>query len=231
MQKALAKILVVEDDKNAGILLLENLKLTGYDVSLARDGVEGMDQFNKSKFDLCLLDIMLPKKDGHELAKEIRKKDLDVPIIFLTARTMDSDKIEGFRHGCDDYITKPFNVEELLYRIKAILKRSMTSIEDPKKRAFKIGKYRFNYSERKLFIKDDSYCLSTKEAELLKILSMHKNKILSRSTIMTDVWGRDDYFVSKSLDVYLTKIRKYLKQDPEVEILNIHGHGYKLIVR
>ncbi len=231
MQKSSPKILVVEDDKNAGILLLENLRLSGYDVILARDGEEGIEQFDKSKFDLCILDIMLPKKDGHQLAKEIRRRDAVVPIIFVTARVMDSDKIEGFRHGCDDYITKPYNVEELLWRIKAILKRSMISAIETERKNFKIGKYHFTYSDRKLSIGRDACNLSTKEADLLRILTLHKNKTVSRNIIMNEVWGRDDYFVSNSLDVYLTKIRKYLKKDPNVEILNIHGHGYKLIVR
>lgn len=231
MKKTLAKILVVEDDKNAGILLEENLKLTGYDVTLARDGQEGMDMYNKISFDLCLLDIMMPKKDGHQLAREIRKKNADIPIIFLTARTMDFDKIEGFRNGCDDYITKPFNVEELLWRIKAILRRSRSISAEEERTSFRIGKYQFNYSERMLSIGKITCNLSTKEADLLRILSLHKNKILSRNTIMNEVWERDDYFVSKSLDVYLSKIRKYLSNDPGVEILNIHGYGYKLIVR
>ncbi|MCD4679357.1 MAG: response regulator transcription factor [Bacteroidales bacterium] len=231
MQKTQTKILVVEDDKNAGYLLTENLKLSGYDVVLAKDGEEGIEQFEQAKFNLCILDIMLPKKDGHQLAREIRKGDADVPIIFLTARIMDSDKIEGFKHGCDDYVTKPYNIEELLWRIKAILKRTTIISPAEEKTEFDIGKYHFRYSERKLKIAKDSFNLSTKEADLLKILSRHQNKILSRSTIMNEVWGRDDYFVSKSLDVYLTKIRKYLKHDPDIEILNIHGHGYKMIVR
>ena len=231
LSKHPVKILIVEDDKNAGYLLNENLKISGYMTVLSKDGLDGLNQFNNTTFDLCILDIMLPKIDGHQLAKEIRKTKVDVPIIFLTARTMDSDKIEGFKIGCDDYITKPYNIEELLWRIKAILKRSKGNVVKSEDDEFVIGRYIYNYSERKLVINDTIHSLSTKEADLLRIFCLHQFEVISRSTILNEVWGKDDYFVSKSLDVYMTKLRKYLRDDPNIEILNFHGHGYKFIIK
>ena len=223
------KILLVEDDKNAGFLLRENLRFAGYSVELAMDGVEAYHIFCNDSFDLCIVDIMLPVKDGLSLAKDIRDVDDSIPIIFLTARSLDDDKIEGFKVGGDDYITKPFNIEELLWRIKSVLKRRNFKIQSNEKQIYEFGEFVFNYVDRALSIADKTFNLSTKEADLIKVFIEHKNKVLSRSTIMKSVWGKDDYFVSKSMDVYLTKIRKYLADDDNVEIVNIHGHGYKLV--
>jgi len=226
---ALPKILIVEDDKNMGFLLSENLKMSGYNPVLSQNGEDGVKQFSKYKFNLCILDIMLPGKDGLALAREIRKTDPQIPIIFLTARSREEDRIEGFKIGCDDYITKPFSVEELLWRIKAILKRTDNNTYTEKDLFYKIGNYNFNYIERILSINNTTFQLSAKEANLLKLFCQHKNKIISRSIILKNVWGRDDYYVSKSLDVYLTKLRKYIKEDTNLKILNVHGYGYKLI--
>lgn len=221
-------ILIVEDDKNMGFLLRENLKMLGFDVKHAEDGEAGAKLFKKEKFDVYLLDIMLPKKDGLALAKEIRETDLTTPIIFLTARSMTQDKIVGFKAGCDDYMTKPFDIEELIYRIQAILKRTHPEYQIKQTKMIHIGGYQFLPTERILRTDDEEYQLSAKEAGLLKLLAENKNEGVSRSLILKKVWGKDDYFTSKSLDVYLTKVRKYLKNNNQLELMNIHGFGYKL---
>jgi len=222
------KILIVEDDKNMGFLLSKNIKSMGYDFVLSQSGEDGFRQFRRNQFNLCILDIMLPGKNGLELAREIRKADPHVPIIFLTSRSMEEDKIEGFKVGCDDYITKPFSIAELLWRIKAIFKRTDNTAAE-EQLVFKIGNFNFNSIERRLSINKNSYQLSAKEADLLKLFCTHKNEVVTRSIILKTIWGRDDYYVSNSLDVYLTRLRKYIKEDTSLEIENIHGHGYKLI--
>ena len=222
-------ILIVEDDKNMGFLILENIRNDGYNATLCVNGEEGLLEFFKNKYDLCLLDIMMPKKDGLTLAKAIREKDSNIPIIFLTARTMDMDKIAGFKAGCDDYVTKPFNIEELLLRIKALLKRSMHKVDLLTSNILLFGNTKFNTSDRTICLNDKSERLSTREAGLVRILAENKNKVVSRTMIMQAVWQRDDYFTSKNLDVYLTKLRKLIHRDAKVEIQNIHGYGYKLI--
>jgi len=225
------KILIVEDDKNMGYLLKENMKVSGFDPVLCINGQQGIDAFNSETFDLCLLDIMMPEKDGLTLAAEIRKTDKNIPIIFLTAKSQDDDKISGFKAGCDDYVTKPFNIEELMLRLRAVLKRNPRMTAQPNKDCYIFGAYTLNYKERKL-IKDNKQAnLSTKEADLLKVLVDYKNEVVSRSTILKEVWGVDDYFVSKSLDVYLNKVRRHIQDDPNLEIINIHGYGYKLIIK
>jgi len=229
MNQPKTKILIVEDDKNMGFLLTENLKISNYDVVLCKDGIKGLNEFFNNSFDLCILDIMLPGRDGIDLATKIREKNKEIPIVFLTAKSLDDDKIEGFKAGCDDYVTKPFNVEELIWRIKALLKRTGCYTESNKTEIYKFGNYVFNYAERKLFINEQSKKLSAKEAGLLKILVENINNVVSRSAILIAIWGRDDYFVSKTLDVYLTKVRKLINEDQCIEILNIHGLGYKLI--
>jgi len=223
------KILIVEDDKNMGFLLSKNLKMAGYDLVLSQNGEDGFRQFQKNKFNLCILDIMLPGMNGIALAKQIRKTDQHIPVIFLTSRSLDEDKIEGFKVGCDDYITKPFSIEELLWRIKAIFKRTGNDAFVEEQSIYKIGIYNFNYVERTLTINNNTIQFSAKEADLLKLFCQHKNKVITRSVILKTVWGRDDYYVSKSLDVYLTKLRKHIKEDVNIEIQNIHGYGYKLI--
>ena len=222
-------ILVVEDDKNMGFLLLENLRNAGYHAILCTNGDEGLQEYFRNNYDLCLFDIMMPKKDGLTLAQAIRERDTDVPIIFLTARTMDMDKIAGFKAGCDDYVTKPFNIEELLLRIKALLKRSKRETDPAAAKTLLFGKTKFNTADRTIELNDKIEKLSTKEAGIVRILAESKNKVVSRSMIMQAVWQRDDYFTSKNLDVYLTKLRKLIHRDEKVEIQNIHGYGYKLI--
>jgi len=222
-------ILVVEDDKNMGFLLLENLRNSGYHAVLCKNGEEGLKEYLNNSYDLCLFDIMMPKKDGLTLAQAIRENDTDVPIIFLTARTMDMDKIAGFKAGCDDYVTKPFNIEELLLRIKALLKRSRREFDSTAPKLLTFGNTKFNTSTRTIELNDKIEKLSTREAGIIRILAESKNKVVSRAMIMQAVWQRDDYFTSKNLDVYLTKLRKLIHKDEKVEIQNIHGYGYKLI--
>ena len=231
MIKDFPKILIVEDDKNMGYLLRENLIVSGFVPVLCIDGQEGIEAFITESFDLCLLDIMLPKKDGLTLAAEIRKRNKEIPIIFLTAKSLDEDKIKGFKTGCDDYVSKPFNIEELILRMRAILKRNINLKTVEKMDKFVFSDYELNYSERKLIKGNIKENLSTKEAELLKVLLTLKNEVVPRTKILMEVWGTDDYFVSKSLDVYLNKIRKYFQGDPKIEIMNIHGFGYKFVVK
>lgn len=231
MAQILPKILIVEDDKNMGYLLKENMKLAGLNPVLCTNGIEGLRTFHSDTFALCILDIMLPGKDGLYLAEEIKRTDKDVPILFLTAKSLDEDKIAGFKAGCDDYVTKPFNIEELLLRIQVILSRKYKSENEENPNILSVGNFILNCEERKLALGETSKNLSTKESELLKVLVINENKVVSRSEILTAVWGKDDYYVSKSLDVYLNKIRKLLNEDPNIEILNVHGFGYKLFVK
>ncbi|MCB0644223.1 MAG: response regulator transcription factor [Phaeodactylibacter sp.] len=231
------KILLVEDDQNFGDVLRSYLEMHDYDVTLATDGVQGLESYNRGEYDLCIFDVMMPKKDGFTLAKEIREKDSDMPIIFLTAKTMKEDVLEGFKIGADDYITKPFNSEELLFRIQAILKRSRGKA-DPKEdvKEFNIGKFHFNYPLRILtYSSDDGEQtkdkLSPKEAQLLRMFAMYMNDILPRSEALTKIWGEDNYFTARSMDVFVTKLRKYLKPDENIEIVNIHGNGFQLLVK
>ena len=227
------KILLVEDDPNLGLLLQDYLQLKGkFDVVLCTDGDEGLRAFTKQSYDLLILDVMMPKKDGFTLGKEIRKINSHVPIIFATAKAMIEDKTQAFNLGGDDYITKPFRIEELLLRINALLKRT----EGSEKKAeeiqahFKIGKYDFDYSTQVISIGDAQQKLSTKEAELLRLLCLHKNEVLTREEALLHIWHDDNYFNGRSMDVFLSKIRKYLKDDPSVEIVNVHGRGYKLLI-
>lgn len=223
-------ILLAEDDRNLGNLLREYLEAKGYLVKLTTNGKEAYDQFAKDQYDLCLLDVMMPVKDGFTLAREIRSADKNVPIVFLTAKSMKEDTIEGFTVGADDYITKPFSMEELLLRINAILRRVKNqSIKQSEQNEFKIGQYVFQYSERKLKIKDKTLDLTTKEADLLKLLCINSNDVVDRNFALRTVWHNDSYFSARSMDVYISKLRKYLNEDPKVEILNIHGRGFKLI--
>lgn len=230
------KILLVEDDQNFGDVLRSYLEMHEYDVTLATDGAQGLESYNKGQFDLCIFDVMMPKKDGFTLAKEIREKDTEMPIIFLTAKTMKDDVLKGFKIGADDYITKPFNSEELLFRIQAILKRSQAK-SDPREevKEFNIGKYHFNYPLRILTYdmggEEEKEKLSPKEAQLLRMFAMYLNDILPRSEALTKIWGEDNYFTARSMDVFVTKLRKYLKRDENIEIVNIHGNGFQLLVK
>ncbi|MEY4905030.1 MAG: hypothetical protein RLZZ292_2845 [Bacteroidota bacterium] len=230
----MAKILLVEDDQNFGDVLRSYLDMHDYDVTLATDGVAGLEAFKKGQFDLCIFDVMMPKKDGFTLAKEVREKDTETPIIFLTAKTMKDDVVQGFRLGADDYISKPFNSEELLYRIQAILKRKVKVEVKEEIREFLIGKYHFNYPLRILTFTDDpsdNVKLSPKEAQLLQMFCAHVNDVLPRSEALTKIWTDDNYFTARSMDVFVTKLRKYLKRDEKIEIVNIHGNGFQLLIK
>jgi DNA-binding response OmpR family regulator len=229
----MTKILLVEDDPNLGLLLQDYLQLKGkFEVVLCKDGDEGLKAYTKQQFDLLILDVMMPKKDGFTLGKEIRKMNPTVPIIFATAKSMIEDKTQAFNLGGDDYITKPFRIEELLLRINALLKRVNDSGKDSgeKQTHFKIGKYEFDYTTQIIHDGDLKQKLSTKEAELLRLLCLKQNEVLTREEALLNIWHDDNYFNGRSMDVFLSKIRKYLKDDPKVEIINVHGKGYKLLV-
>ncbi len=231
------RILLVEDDQNFGDVLRSYLEMHEYEVDLAQDGEEGLMKYNKGNYALCILDVMMPKKDGFTLAKEIREKDTDIPLIFLTAKSLKEDVLEGFKIGADDYITKPFNSEELLLRVQAILRRAGGK-EDPQEdvKEFTLGDYHFNYPLRILTYKNaqgetSKENLSPKEAHLLRLFCIYKNNVLERSVALTKIWGEDNYFTARSMDVFVTKLRKYLKKDEKLEIVNIHGNGFRLIDR
>ncbi len=225
------KILLAEDDPNLGELLKDYLELKGkFDVVLCTDGQEGMDAFRKEEFDLCILDVMMPKKDGFSLGKDIRKINQTVPIIYATAKGMMEDKTQAFELGGDDYITKPFRVEELLLRINALLKRASKDKEEEISDKFEIGDYFFDYTSQIISYKGQQQKLSTKEAELLRLLCLKKNDVLTREEALIKIWHDDNYFTGRSMDVFLSKLRKYLKEDSNVEIVNVHGKGYKLLV-
>lgn len=228
------KILLVEDDPNLGMLLQDYLQLKGkFNIVLCVDGEEGLRAFNKQSFDLCILDVMMPKKDGFALGKEIRKINETVPIIFATAKAMMEDKASAYDLGGDDYITKPFRIEELLLRINALLKRvssKETKTTEVVQSQFQIGNYTFDYTTQLIQHNGQQQKLSTKEAELLQLLCLKQNAVLTREEALISIWHDDNYFNGRSMDVFLSKLRKYLKEDPKVEILNVHGKGYKLLV-
>ena len=224
------RVLLVEDDPNLGSILQEYLNAKGYDCQLERDGDKGFKAFLAGTFDICALDVMMPIKDGFTLAKEIRNTDKNIPIIFLSARSLKEDKIEGFQSGADDYLAKPFSMEELLLRIKAILRRTKgnPSVQTVK-RNFEVGDLKFDYDRRILSGGGDDQKLTSKEADLLKLLCENSNNVLERSVALNKIWKDDSYFNARSMDVYITKLRKYLKADPKLEIVNMHGRGFKLL--
>ncbi len=228
------KILLVEDDPNLGMLLQDYLQLKGkFNVVLCKDGEEGFKAYSKDKFDLCILDVMMPKKDGFSLAKDIRKSNTAIPIIFATAKGMMEDKAEAFNLGGDDYITKPFRIEELLLRINALLKRVANqgiNNDDGQTANFTIGDYEFDYTAQMISRNGTFQKVSTKEADLLRLLCLKKNSVLTREEALLSIWHDDNYFNGRSMDVFLSKLRKYLKDDPNVEIVNVHGRGYKLLI-
>ena len=231
-----AKILLVEDDQNFGDVLRSFLEVHDYDVTLAVDGVAGLESYRRGKWDLCIFDVMMPRLSGFELAKKVRETDSQTPIIFLTAKAMKEDVLAGFELGADDYITKPFNSEELLARINVILRRSQTAEEpEAEQTDFDFGQFHFNFPLRILTHTNEKgeknkEKLSPKEAQLLQLFAIHKNNILSRSEALTKIWGEDNYFTARSMDVFVTKLRKYLKPDAAIEIVNIHGNGFQLLV-
>lgn len=224
-----SKILLCEDDTNLGMVLKNYLELNDYDVTLERDGRLGLAAFQREKFDICLLDVMMPNMDGFTLAEEIRDVDPDIPLFFLSAKTMKDDIIQGYKLGADDYITKPFDSEVLLLKIKAILKRNEEDNRISDNIEFDLGRYHFNPKLRELKHDDMNQTLSPKENELLKMLSEHKNDLLPRERALKKIWGSDTYFNGRSMDVYIAKLRKYLKDDTNIEIVNIHGNGFRLV--
>ncbi len=225
-------ILLVEDDPNFGIVLRDYLNLNGFQVMLAKNGMEGFDKYKKGDYDLCILDVMMPYKDGYTLAKEIREDNTSVPIIFLTAKSMKEDVLQGYKVGADDFLNKPFDSEVLLAKIKTLLKRKISQTTVSQKQTdFQIGDFHLNAKLRFLtYKKEDPIKLSPKENDLLKLLALHLNDLMPRELALTQIWRDDNYFTSRSMDVYIAKLRKYLKQDPKVEILNIHGEGFRLVV-
>ncbi len=224
------KILVVEDDVNLGSLLAEYLIAKGYEAQLCDNGQTGYDAYKASNFDLLLLDVMMPVKDGFTLAKEIRSVDKNVPIIFLTAKSLKEDTLKGFEIGADDYLTKPFTMEVLLARIQAVLRRS-GALDAVEEKIFDIGQYHFDYERQALSYQGgEDRKLTTKESDLLMLLCKNKNKILDRDAALRYIWGDDNYFNGRSMDVYIAKLRKYLKEDSSIEIVNVHGRGFKLLL-
>ncbi len=232
-KEILPHILLVEDESSLGYLLKENLKLSSFNVKLCKDGEEGWEVFKKEKFDVCILDVNMPKKNGFELAYDIRSVNTYVPIVFLTANSAEEDKLKGFELGADEYITKPFSTQELIARIKAILKRAQFApqVVNPKEEIVKAGSTEIDFINQ--LIRTDGgkqqKRISATEAELLKLFVNNKNNLLTRNSILLNVWGRDDYYTARNLDVYINKLRKILKEDPTIEIVNIHGAGFKLV--
>ena len=231
MKKNSKKILLVEDDLNFGNILKEYLQINNYDLVLARNGIEGYDKFLSAEFDLCILDVMMPFKDGFSLAKEIRSKNEEVPLIFLTAKNLKEDVLKGFKIGADDYLTKPFDTEVLLAKIKAIMSRKkIFNVPSSEDIIFKIGKFHFNSKLRILSLEKNQFKLSPKENELLRLLIINVDDLLSREIALNKIWRDDSYFASRSMDVYIAKLRKYLSLDTNIEIINIHGEGFRLVV-
>ena len=222
-------ILLAEDDDNLGFVLKEFLEINGYSVFLAPDGKQALDAYNQQRFNICILDVMMPEMDGFTVAGQIRKKDPMLPLVFLTARHQKEDMVKGYLTGADDYITKPFNSEELLLKLNAILRRCRQYSTDPESVVYEVGEYNFNYNFRKLSLREECRKLSSRESELLRLLCENKNKLVKRQMALLRIWGNDDYFAARSMDVYITRLRKFLKQDESVELLNIHGEGFKLV--
>jgi len=221
------KVLVAEDDPNLATILKAYLTQKGYQVLLATDGQVALDYFKQDEVDACILDIMMPTKDGFAVAKEIRRFDKKVPIIFLSAKTLEADKLKGFEIGCDDYITKPFSMEELIARLNATLRRTFDD-NKPENNIFSIGNYTFDYNRQLLTINGEDQKLTVKECELLKMYCVNFNQLVERVTTLQKIWKDDSYFAARSMDVYITKLRKYLSKDPDIQLVNMHGIGFKL---
>jgi DNA-binding response OmpR family regulator len=224
------RILLVEDDTSLGFIISDQLKMQGYEVSLASDGMEGFKRFNDEPYDLCIFDVMMPKKDGFSLAEDVRKVDKNIPILFLTAKAMTEDKVKGFNAGGDDYLTKPFSSDELKVRVRALMKRVNIRTGKENKDQIQLGHFIFDVANYKLTSPDFEKKLTKKETQILKLLTKFENKVVAREVVLNGVWGKDDYFVGRSLDVFITKLRKYLAGDSNVSIENIHGIGFKLKV-
>jgi DNA-binding response OmpR family regulator len=224
------RILLVEDDQSFGAVLKDYLTINNYDVTLATDGEKGLKAFTEGEFDICIFDVMMPKKDGFSLAEDVKKMDKATPIIFLTAKNLREDILRGYQIGADDYITKPFDTELLLYKIKAILQRS-SGAETEDQDQFKISNMLFDSVLRQLKIGDQEFKLSPKENELLKLLCVHRNDFMPRDLALRKIWRKENYFTARSMDVYIAKLRKYLKDDPGLEIINVHGEGFRLLIK
>ena len=231
MDNEKVKVLLAEDDKNLGTILKSYLEAKGYPATLCVNGQDAFLEFNKNKYDFCIVDVMMPVKDGFTLAKEIRNIDKQVPILFLTAKSMQQDKLKGFEIGADDYLTKPFSMEELLARMEAILRRSSKEDDEPENDTYELGKMEFNFVRQTLSMGKEEVKLTSKEAALLKLLCQNLNDVVDRSVALNKIWLDDSYFNARSMDVYITKLRKYLKMDPTVELINVHGVGFKLVTR
>jgi len=224
MSKGRLKILLAEDDLNLGVLLVDYLDTEGFDVKLCKDGELALKAFQSNLFDLCLLDIMLPKMDGFSLAKAIRTKDEKMPLIFITAKSLKTDKLKGYGLGADDYITKPFDEEELLWKIKAVIRRLPE--QKSKTEIVSIGKYSFDFNNQSLTIGGKTKRITEKESDILRYLSEHRNHVIKREDMLKSLWGENDYFLGRSLDVFITKIRKYLKEDPDLSVENVFAVGF-----
>lgn len=231
METSQKRILLVEDDPSLGFVIQDNLSLKGFDVTLCKDGEAGEQTFLHSTFDLCILDVMLPKKDGFSIAKTIRQKNAQIPILFLTAKSMVEDKLIGFQSGADDYITKPFNLEELVCRIEVFLRRTNASTDEKTEKILQVGGFAFDPLNLVLRTDSTEKTLTQKEAEVLKLLYQNRDRVLKREEILKQVWGDDDYFMGRSMDVFISKLRKYLKEDPSIQIVNYHGVGFRLETR
>jgi len=231
MEETQINVLLAEDDKNLGSILTSYLNAKGFPTKLCINGQEAFNQFKKDKFDFCIVDVMMPVMDGFTLAKEIRLIDKKIPILFLTAKSMQEDKLKGFELGADDYLTKPFSMEELLMRMQAIIRRTTESkIMETNRSFYEIGKFTFDYNRQILKLADDVQKLTSKESELLKMLCDNINDVLDRSMALKKIWHDVSYFNARSMDVYVTKLRKYLKDDSNIELINVHGVGFKLVI-
>jgi len=226
MFKDKLKILLAEDDLNLGVLLVDYLEAEGFDVKLCKDGELALKAFNNHSFDLCLLDVMMPKMDGFSLAKEIRAKDKKMPMIFITAKSLKEDKLKGYGLGADDYITKPFDEEELLWKIKAVIRRMPDNKTESTPEIIYLGNYSFDHTNQSLTLGVQMKRITEKECDILNYLSLHRNKVIKREEMLKELWGENDYFLGRSLDVFITKIRKYLKDDPALSIENVFGVGF-----
>ena len=229
MQRTKPKVLLAEDDLGLGYVIKDNLSDAGYDVVLCPDGQAAIDKFDKNEFDICLLDVMMPNKDGFAVAKKIRQQSDMVPILFLTAKSLEEDRIRGFETGADDYIIKPFSMQELLMRMDVFLRRTK-KMHSEIAVSFNVGNLRFSYTDLQLSIGKETFNLTQKEADLLKFLCEHSNRILKREEVLLNVWGKDDYFLGRSMDVFITKLRKYFKTDPNINLETIHGIGFRFNV-
>src|SRR6476660_9803581 len=221
-----AKVLLAEDDAALGFIVKDALEEDGYEVVLCPDGQTAIDRFNKNEFDICLLDVMMPNKDGFAVAKKIRQQSDLIPILFLTSKSMEEDKVKGFQTGADDYITKPFSMQELMMRMNVFLRRTK-KMHSESQEEYQIGNLRFSFTDLKLYSSDGSFSLTQREADLLRFLCKHPNKVLKREEVLMNVWGKDDYFLGRSMDVFMTKLRKYFKGDPGINLETIHGLGFR----